>query len=206
MPHEPVQARAAAPCSFVGWEIRCSWPPCWRSPRRLCLTCFVRRHMTTHSKRVALAGALAPWTVVAVSAVWALWEFSSPARAALQGVRPWEFILLFSIYGVPTAYVSLVLFLPLYYLARHLGFASYATMVAAGLLTCLPAALFYGRPYYRLVHSLVFLLPFGAAVATGFLWIVRRGAEPGASPNGGPAERLGSSGVGGGPLIGALCR
>jgi hypothetical protein len=30
-------------------------------------------------------------------------------------------------------------------------------------------------------------------------WDARRRAEPGASPNGGPAERLGNSGAGGGP-------
>jgi len=153
--------------------------------------------MTPHSKRVVLAASVAPWVVVVVCAAWALWEFSNPGRTALQGMRPWEFILLYSIYGIPTAYISLAVFLPMYYLARHFRIASYWNMLAAGLVTCVPAALFYGRPYYVFVRTLLFLLPFGAAVAVCFLWIVRRGAA--ASPNGGPTGPFGNSAASEGP-------
>ena len=136
--------------------------------------------MTLHTKRVALAAALAPLMVVVVCATWALWEFSTPERAARQGVRAWEYILIYCMYGIPTAYISLIVFLPAYYLVRHFRVASYWTMLAAGLVTCVPAALFYARPYYHhFVRILVFLLPFGATIAMSFLWIVRRSAESG---------------------------
>jgi hypothetical protein len=89
--------------------------------------------------------------------------------------------ILVSANGIPTAYLSLVVFLPLYYLARHLKVVSYSSMISAGLLTCLPAALFYGQPGYVFARTLIFFLPFGAAVAASFLWIMRRIAEPSAA-------------------------
>ena len=159
--------------------------------------------MTAHAKRVLRATATAPWAVVIVSLLWGVWHYATSPRSTPENLvypdKLWEFLLLYSVYGIPTAYLSLIVFLPLYYVARHFGAVSYPTVAAAGLLTCLPAALIYGQPSYLFTSTLIFLLPFGAAVATFFLWIVRRGAEPGASPNGGPAEPLGDSGVGGGP-------
>ena len=50
---------------------------------------------------------------------------------------------------------------------------------------------------YIVQACLALLMPF-AFMALGLHWR-RRGAEPAASPNGGPATRLGSSGAGGGP-------
>jgi hypothetical protein len=136
-----------------------------------------------------LGAAIAPWAVVIVSSAWAVWYFATSPRSTPQNLvfpdpdKPWEFVLLFSIYGIPTAYLSLIVFLPLYYVARHFGAVSYWSIVAAGLLTCLPAALFYGRPSYVFARTLIFLLPFGAVVAICFLWFIRRKAEPSAGGN-----------------------
>ena len=160
--------------------------------------------MTAHVKRVLFAAVTAPWTVVIIASLWAIWYFATTPRSTPDNLvfpnpdKPWEFVLLFSIYGIPTAYLSLIVFLPLYFLARHFGVFSYWTLAAAGLLTCLPAALFYGRPSYTFTRILMFLLPFGVGVASCFWWIVKRRAEPGAPPNGGPAMRPGDSGASGG--------
>ncbi len=161
--------------------------------------------MTAHGKRVLLGAVTAPWAVVIITLLWAVWYFSTSPRSTPHDLvfpnpdKPWEFVLLFSIYGIPTAYLSLIVFLPFYYIARHFGAVSYWTAAAAGVLTCLPAALFYGLPAHMFLRILLFLLPFGVGVAICFLWIVRRRAEPSAPPNGGPAEPLDNSDGGGGP-------
>lgn len=152
-----------------------------------------------------LAAAIAPWAVVIVSSIWAVWYYATSPRSTPgdyvfpDPTAPWEFVALFSLYGIPTAYLSLGFFLPLYFLARHFKVVSYLTMIAAGLLTCLPAALFYGRPDHVFVRILVFLLPFGAAIGMCFHWIMKRCGEPCAPPNGGPAASLGNSGAAEGP-------
>src|ERR1700690_1399669 len=108
--------------------------------------------MTAHVKRVVIAAAIAPWTVPIVSALWAVWYYATSPRSTPQTLvfpdptKPWEFVLLFSFYGIPTAYLSLVFFVPLYYVARRFKLVSYWSMIAAGLFACFPAALFYGRP------------------------------------------------------------
>jgi hypothetical protein len=148
---------------------------------------------------------IAPWAVVIVSSLGAIWHYATSPRSTPETLvfpdpgKPWEFVLLFSFYGIPTAYLSLIVFLPFYYMAARLNVVSYWTMIAAGLVTCLPAALFYGRPQYVFARTLVFLLPFGAAVAVCFLWIIRRGAEPGAAPSRCPPTHVGSPGVTQGP-------
>src|SRR2546422_397995 len=117
-----------------------------------------------------LAAATAPWAVVIVSSLWSIWFYATSPRSTPQNPvfpdpdKPSEFVLLFSLYGIPTAYLSLIVFLPLYYVARHFSVVSYLSILAAGLLTCLPAAVFYGRGY-GFIRILVFLLPYGAAVA-----------------------------------------
>ena len=74
--------------------------------------------MTAHAKRVLLAAGIAPWGVVVVSLLWAIWyHATSPGSTPELVVFPdkiWEFVLLYSLYGVPTAYLSLIWFLPLY--------------------------------------------------------------------------------------------
>ena len=145
--------------------------------------------VTAHGKRVVLAAVTAPWAVVIVTALWAIWYFATSPGSTPHNLvfpnpdKPWEFMLLFSIYGIPTAYLSLILFLPLYYIARHFRAVSYWSIAAAGLLTCVPAALFYGRPAHMFTRMLLFLLPFGLGVAICFFWIVKRRAEPDGAGN-----------------------
>jgi len=123
---------------------------------------------------------IAPFAVVVVSALWAVWYCVTTPRSTPETLvipdptAPWEFVFLFSLYGVPTAYLSLVFFLPLYYLLRRLHLISYSTIIAAGLLVCIPAAIFFGRSSYDFDRILVFLLPYGAAVSASFLWISKR--------------------------------
>ena len=136
--------------------------------------------MPKNSERIFGAALIAPWAVVVVSALWSVWYCATSPRSTPQTLvfpdptAPWEFVFLFSLYGVPTAYLCLVFFLPLYYILRHFRLISYWTIIAVGLLVCLPAALFYGRTSYDFPRILVFLLPYGAAVSACFLWITKR--------------------------------
>ena len=138
--------------------------------------------MTAHTKQLVLAAVIAPWAVVGVASLWSAWYFFTATRSTPEHLvfpdpdRPWEFVLLFSMYGVPTAYLTLLVLLPLYVVARHFGVVSYLTMGGAGLIMCVPAALYYGRPSYVFWTTLTFLLPFGIAVGICFLWIIRRGS------------------------------
>ena len=122
---------------------------------------------------------IAPWAVVLVSVLWAVWYSATAPHSTPDTLvfpdptKPWEFVFLFSLYGVPTAYLSLVFFLPLYYVLRRLRLISYWTIIAVGLLACIPAALFYGRSGYDFPRILLFLLPYGAAVSACFLRITK---------------------------------
>jgi len=147
--------------------------------------------MTRPSERVFGAAMIAPWAVVVVAALWSVWYCATTPRSTPQTLvfpdptAPWEFVFLFSLYGVPTAYLSLVFFLPLYYLLRRFHLISYWTIIAVGLLVCIPAALIYGR--YDFPRILFFLLPYGAAVSAFFLWITKRTPNKGAAANRRPA-------------------
>ena len=159
--------------------------------------------MTAHTKRAEIAALTAPWTVIIVSSLWAIWYFFTSPRSSPENLvfpdpdKPWEFVFLFSMYGVPTAYLSLAVFLPLYLLAHRAKGASYPVVIGLGLLSCLPAAWFYGRPDYVFVRTLVFLMPYGAVAAVYFLWIVRRRGnvegEQGGAPHSRPPSQLPSS-------------
>ena len=145
--------------------------------------------MTKHTKRVLLASGLAPWVVVVVAAAWSLY-YSTPQQASPGRPKEWEFVFCFTIYGVPTAYLSLVFGVPVYYLLRHYGLATYWTMSVAGLVLSLPAVLFFGLGGWGTLHMLIFLPPFGLAVALFFLWLVKprlkKDAEPSTGGNAAP--------------------
>lgn len=105
--------------------------------------------MTKNSGRIIIAAALtAPWATVVVSAIWAGWYGATTPRFTPENLvypdpdAPWEYVFLFSIYGIPTAYLSLVFFLTIYSILCQIRLISYRTIIAAGLLVCVPAALF----------------------------------------------------------------
>ena len=155
--------------------------------------------MRAHAKRFQIAALAAPWSVVVVSSLWAIWYFLTSTRSTPENLvfpdpdKPWEFVFLFSMYGVPTAYLSLAVFLPLYFLADRTKAASYPVVIGLGLLSSLPAAGFYGRPDYVFLRTLGFLMPYGVVAALCFLWIVRRRAngsgEQGGAPNSRPPSQ-----------------
>ena len=92
--------------------------------------------------------------------------------------RPWESFLLYSFYGVPTAYVSMVLIgLPFYFFARKLNLLSYSAAILAAVLACLPAAAFFGRSYH-FWSMFGFLLLFGVPLSVVFAWIMKDKAAP----------------------------
>jgi hypothetical protein len=150
--------------------------------------------MTAHAKRVVLAAAVVPWTVIVVSFLVQLVSYAlAPKTPPPAGTLVWpdprkpvewvQVAILFCVYGIPTAYVSLLVFVPIYYIVRHVHAVSYLTMLAAGGVTCLPAALFFGGPRGLLgsfAAAMTTLLPFGVVAAACFLWIIRRAgnAEP----------------------------
>ena len=136
--------------------------------------------MKSHTKRLILASLVTPWIVVPVTGLFAAWYFISWIGKPLPdpGVtliwphpfKPWETVFLYSLYGVPTAYLSLLLIgLPCYFIARRLALLSFATAICAALLACVPAAAFFGR-YYNFWSTYLFLLCFGVPLSvTGVL-------------------------------------
>lgn len=91
--------------------------------------------------------------------------------------KPWESIFLYSMYGIPTAYISLLLIgLPCYFVAKKLHLLSYAAAILAAVLACIPAAVFFGRSG-SFWSMFVFLLLFGIPLALVFTWIMQKPAE-----------------------------
>lgn len=140
--------------------------------------------MTPNTKRLITATLVTPWGVVPVAALYSLWYFATwlgkplpdPAVTLIwpHPFKPWESILLFSMYGVPTAYVSmLVIGLPCYFLAKKFNVFSLTSAILAAVVACIPAAAIYGRSYH-FWSIFGFLLLFGIPMAIIFTWILKK--------------------------------
>jgi len=149
--------------------------------------------MKTHTKRLIFASLVTPWVVVPVTILFALWHLIAWIGKPLPdpGVvmiwphpfKPWETVLLYSVYGVPTAYISLLIIgLPCYFIAKKMRLLSLATAVCAARLACIPAAAFYGRDYH-FWSTYWFLICFGVPLAVTFGLIIKEKAEPCDPPN-----------------------
>jgi len=140
--------------------------------------------MTSHTKQLIIATLITPWVVVPVMALYSLWYMATwlgkslpdPAVTLLwpHPFKPWETIFLFSLYGVPTAYVALLLIgLPCYFFAKCAGYLSYTAAIFTAVLTCIPAAAVYGGVYdfWRIFGFLLFS---GVPMAIIFAWILNK--------------------------------
>lgn len=148
--------------------------------------------MDLPTKRLIKASLITPWVVMPVAALYSLWYLLSwigkplpdPSVSLIwpHPFRPWESIFLYSLYGVPTAYLSLLAVgLPCYFIARKLNKLGYSTAIFAAVLACIPAAAFYGGAYsFWVVYR--FLILFGVPLALAFTWMVKVKAEPPHSP------------------------
>ena len=88
--------------------------------------------------------------------------------------KPWETILFYSIYGVPTAYIVLILIgLPCYLLARKFNLVSYKVAVFAAVIASIPAAVFYGSGSH-FWQMLGFLLLFGIPISLVFIRLMKQ--------------------------------
>lgn len=134
--------------------------------------------MKPHTKRLIKATLVAPWSVIAVSTIYALYRMAQWIGKDLPdpGItliwpdpfKPWEYVALFSLYGIPTAYVLLlVVGLPFYFIAQKLDLLSYVSAVSASILACFPAAFFYGRGY-DFTRTFLFLIPYAITISTVF--------------------------------------
>ena len=148
-----------------------------------------------HSSKQYMKGILlAPWAVVVVNCLFSayfyiesLFEDPTPSGTLVfpDPQKPWEFVLLFSAYGLPTAYiVLLVLFLPAYLLIQKLEKGRNWFILLAALICTIPTIVFYGQPRSALSLA-IFLAPHGLAVAYTFHLIVDRRKKTLAEQDGG---------------------
>jgi hypothetical protein len=155
--------------------------------------------MKRHSKKLIIASLVTPWVVVPVTALYSLWYLVSWLGKPLPSpdvtlifphpFKPWESIFLYSLYGVPAAYVSLLLIgLPCYFVARRLNRLSFTTTMLAAILTCIPAAAFFGKGS-NFWSMYGFLLLFGIPLSVAFTLTMRDQAEPHESELNSSAER-----------------
>ncbi len=137
--------------------------------------------MTKNTGRMIAAALIAPWATVVVHALRAVWYSATTPRSTPENLvypnpnAPWEFVFLYLIHGIPTAYSRLVFFLPIYSILCQPGLISYRTIIAVGLPACVPAALSHGRSSgndFRRI--LLFLLSCRAALPGCFLWITKQ--------------------------------
>ena len=140
--------------------------------------------MKTHTKRLITATLITPWAVIPVTALYSIWylitwlgkPLPDPAVTLIwpHPFKPWESIFLYSMYGVPTAYVALIFIgLPCYFFAKGVGYLSYTAAILTAVLACIPAAALYGGSdhFWRIFG---FLLFFGVPMAIIFTWILNR--------------------------------
>ena len=143
--------------------------------------------MKPHTKRLIIASLVTPWVVVPITVLYSIWYLATWLDKPLPepGVRliwphpfkPWETIFLYSLYGVPTAYVSLALIgLPCYFVARKLNLSSSSAAILTAVLACIHAAAFFGRSY-NFWSMFGFLLLFGVPLSIVFMRIVKDKAE-----------------------------
>ena len=128
---------------------------------------------------------ITPWMVVPISVLFSLYYLCTwigkplpdPAVTLLwpHPFKPWESVMLYSLYGVPTAYVVMLFVgIPCYLLARKAGILSIKLALCVGVMACIPAALVYS---YGTIHVfwpiLLFLLLYGLSLALTFAWLMR---------------------------------
>ncbi len=153
--------------------------------------------MKRHTKRLIIASLVTPWVVIPMTALYSLWYLATWLGKPLPDpsitliwphpFKPWESVFLYSLYGVPTAYVSLILIgLPCYLVAKKLNIFSFSVAIVAAVLACIPAAAFFGSNY-NFWSLFGFLLLFGVPLSVVFTRIVKDKAEQGGT--GQPATR-----------------
>jgi hypothetical protein len=128
----------------------------------------VVRRMNPHTK-LLLALGLCPLSVVVVSLGYALLYTVTPHS---KNHSPFlEIVGLYSLYGVPMAYLCLaVVGLPNYLLARRLQFLSYITAVLTALIACALGAdlMALGGYFSSFARAFFFLIPYGLCIALLF--------------------------------------
>ena len=139
--------------------------------------------MNPISKNPLKAVLLAPWSVVLVNIAFSLLFLGhsllegpkpSGTLAFPNPHKPWEFVFLFSLYGLPTAYITLLLFfLPVYSFARKLKIHENWTVLLAAIICSIPSIVLWGdgRRFWNLA---AFLIPHGIAVSFTYIWILRK--------------------------------
>ncbi len=143
--------------------------------------------MKRHTRKLIIASLETPWVVVPITVIYSLWYLATWLDKPLPdpGVRliwphpfkPWESIFLYSLYGIPTAYISLVLIgLPCYFVARKLNLFSFSAAILTAVLACIPAAAFFGSSY-NFWSMFGFLLLFGVPLSVVFTQIMKDKAE-----------------------------
>ena len=147
--------------------------------------------MKNHTKRLIIASLVTPWVVVPVTILYSLGLLVAQRGKPLpppdvtvlfpNPLKPWESIFLYSLYGVPTAYLSLLLIgIPCYLVARKFKLLSLTSAILVAILGCIPAAVFFGRSYdfwSSFWPTYGFLLLFGIPMAVAFTLMMKNNAE-----------------------------
>ena len=144
------------------------------------------KEMKTGTKRIIFAFAVAPLAVILLNTGFSIYFLieslfeppPSPNTLVWPDPRkPWEFVFLFSLYGVPTAYLTLpIIWYPIYGLIRKMKKVNGISVILLAGVCSIPAILFLGRPYSlgSFGSLAVFLVPHGIAVSFAFLWLSGR--------------------------------
>lgn len=153
--------------------------------------------MKKGTKRIIFAFALAPLAVILVNTGFSVYflieSFFEPPPSPNALVwpdpkKPWEFVFLFSLYGVPIAYLTLpIIWYPLYGLLKKGKKVNSISIILLAAACSIPAIVLFGRPH-SFGSIAVFLIPHGLAVSFAFLWLsglkLTTRAEPDAVGNG----------------------
>jgi hypothetical protein len=136
--------------------------------------------MKKRTKQMILGFAVAPLAIILVNLAFSIFLliksfFDAPTPEGTlvfpNPQRPWEFVLLFSLYGIPAAYFTLcAIWYPTYCLIRRMNKVSILSIVLLAAACSLPAILLFGSPHSYLGMA-VFLIPHGLAVSLAFLWL-----------------------------------
>jgi len=141
--------------------------------------------MKCHTRKLLKASLITPWMVLPISALFSLYYLCTwigkplpdPAVTLIwpHPFKPWARVMLYSLYGVPTAYAALLLIgIPCYLAARKMNMLSRKTALCAALLASIPAAFVYGGTdhFWKLF---AFLILFGIPIACVFAWFMKDG-------------------------------
>ena len=138
--------------------------------------------MTYGTKQLIKASLVSPLLVIPISVLYSIYYSLTwigkdrPSNTLMfpDPFRPWESVLLFSLYGVPIAYICMTIIgLPCYFCLRKLKSYKYISCCITAILACIPVAVLYGGSH-SFFKFYTFLLLFGIPISLLFTFLVSK--------------------------------